>query len=185
MSIESVMSSNHLILFHPLLLLPSIFPSIRVFSNEKGRIVDIKSEFKCLLLFSTTRINFPLAMCVFGHVHMFLCKNIYLFEPPYTSKAYEKLNFPGKRHGNPLQYSCLKIPWTEEPGGLHSMESQRIGHDWEHNTKMKLIAVSRRLSEAKWFDLSNYLNFPRCFHTAWRRLVSCSVISEVTFIHEP
>ena len=34
MSIESVMSSNHLILFHPLLLLPSIFPSIRVFSNE-------------------------------------------------------------------------------------------------------------------------------------------------------
>ena len=34
MSIESVMSSNHLILCHPLLLLPSIFPSIRVFSNE-------------------------------------------------------------------------------------------------------------------------------------------------------
>ena len=34
MSIKSVMSSNHLILCHPLLLLPSIFPSIRVFSNE-------------------------------------------------------------------------------------------------------------------------------------------------------
>ena len=34
MSIESVMSSNHLILCCPLLLLPSIFPSIRVFSNE-------------------------------------------------------------------------------------------------------------------------------------------------------
>ena len=34
MSIESVMSSNHLILCHPLFLLPSIFPSIRVFSNE-------------------------------------------------------------------------------------------------------------------------------------------------------
>ena len=33
-SIESVMSSNHLILCHPLLLLPSIFPTIRVFSNE-------------------------------------------------------------------------------------------------------------------------------------------------------
>ena len=33
-SIESVMPSNHLILCHPLLLLPSIFPSIRVFSNE-------------------------------------------------------------------------------------------------------------------------------------------------------
>ena len=34
MSIESVMPSNHLILSHPLLLPPSIFPSIRVFSNE-------------------------------------------------------------------------------------------------------------------------------------------------------
>ena len=32
MSIESVMPSNHLILWHPILLLPSIFPSIRVFS---------------------------------------------------------------------------------------------------------------------------------------------------------
>ena len=34
MSIESVMPSNHLILPRPLLLLPSVFPSIRVFSNE-------------------------------------------------------------------------------------------------------------------------------------------------------
>ena len=34
MSIESVMPSNHLILCHPFLLLPSIFPTIRVFSNE-------------------------------------------------------------------------------------------------------------------------------------------------------
>ena len=34
MSIESVRPSNHLILCHPLLLLPSIFPSIRVFANE-------------------------------------------------------------------------------------------------------------------------------------------------------
>ena len=33
-STESVMTSNHLILCHPFLLLPSIFPSIRVFSNE-------------------------------------------------------------------------------------------------------------------------------------------------------
>ena len=36
MSIELVMPSNHLILCCPLLLLPSIFPSIRVFSNESG-----------------------------------------------------------------------------------------------------------------------------------------------------
>ena len=36
MSIESVMPSNHLILCRPLLLLPSIFPSIRGFSNESA-----------------------------------------------------------------------------------------------------------------------------------------------------
>ena len=36
LSIESVMPSNHLILCYPLLLLPSIFPSIRVFSNESA-----------------------------------------------------------------------------------------------------------------------------------------------------
>ena len=37
MSIESVMPSNHLILCHPLLLLPLVFPRIRVFSNESAK----------------------------------------------------------------------------------------------------------------------------------------------------
>ena len=32
---------------------------------------------------------------------------------------------PGERTGNPLQFSCLEIPWTEEPGGLQSMKSQK------------------------------------------------------------
>ena len=45
MSIESVMSSNHLILCHPLLLLPSIFPSIRIFSIE----ASIRELFHILL----------------------------------------------------------------------------------------------------------------------------------------
>ena len=36
MSIESEMPSNHLVLCHPLLLLPSIFPSMRIFSNESA-----------------------------------------------------------------------------------------------------------------------------------------------------
>ena len=35
----------------------------------------------------------------------------------------------GGGHGSPLQYSCWRIPWTEEPGGLQSMGSQRFGHD--------------------------------------------------------
>ena len=35
-----------------------------------------------------------------------------------------------KRNGNPLQYSCLENPWTEEPGRLQSMGLQRVRHDW-------------------------------------------------------
>ena len=34
---------------------------------------------------------------------------------------------PGEGNGNPLKYSCLRNSWTEVPGGLHSMESQRVG----------------------------------------------------------
>ena len=41
----------------------------------------------------------------------------------------------GKSHGggkgNSLQYSCLKIPWTEEPGGLQSKGWQRVRYDWK------------------------------------------------------
>ena len=36
---------------------------------------------------------------------------------------------PGEGNGNPLQYSCLEISWTEEPGRLQSMGSQRIRHN--------------------------------------------------------
>ena len=35
---------------------------------------------------------------------------------------------PGEEQDNPLQYSCLENPRTEEPGRLQSMGSQRIGH---------------------------------------------------------
>ena len=36
---------------------------------------------------------------------------------------------PGGGNGNPLQYSCLEIPWTEEPGRPQSMGSQRAEQD--------------------------------------------------------
>ena len=38
--------------------------------------------------------------------------------------------YVGEGNGNPLQYSCLEIPWIEEPGGLQSTRLQRIRHDW-------------------------------------------------------
>ena len=39
---------------------------------------------------------------------------------------------PGEVNGNPLQYSCLEIPWTKEPGGLQSMGLHRVRHNWAH-----------------------------------------------------
>ena len=36
---------------------------------------------------------------------------------------------PGGGNDNPLQYSCLKNPTAEKPGGLKSMGLQRVGHD--------------------------------------------------------
>ena len=36
----------------------------------------------------------------------------------------------GDGNGTPVQYSCLENPWMEEPGGLQSTGSQRVGHDW-------------------------------------------------------
>ena len=35
----------------------------------------------------------------------------------------------GGGHGSPLQFSCWRIPWTEEPGGLQSVGLQRVGPD--------------------------------------------------------
>ena len=39
-------------------------------------------------------------------------------------------NWMGEGNGTPLQYFAWKIPWMEEPGGLQSMGSLRVGHDW-------------------------------------------------------
>ena len=36
---------------------------------------------------------------------------------------------PGEGHGNPLQYSSWRIPWTEEPGKLQSIGLHSVGHD--------------------------------------------------------
>ena len=55
MSIEPVMPSNHLILCHPLLLLPSIFPSIGVFSNESA--LHIRWPKYCNFSFSISPSN--------------------------------------------------------------------------------------------------------------------------------
>ena len=41
---------------------------------------------------------------------------------------------PGERNGNPLQYSCLSVPWTEEPARLQFLVLPRVRDDWATKT---------------------------------------------------
>ena len=102
MSIELVMPSNHLIPFHPLLFLLSVFSSIRVFSNELAICIRWPKYWS----FSSSPFNkYP---------------GLISFRIDWSEKAMAT-------HSSTLAW---KIPWTEEPGGLQSMGSLRVGHDW-------------------------------------------------------
>ena len=48
-------------------------------------------------------------------------------------------------NGNPLQYSCWEIPWTEKPGWQQSMRSQRDRHNWvtEHIPVRLMLCIMR------------------------------------------
>ena len=70
----------------------------------------------------------------------------------------------GEGNGNPLQYSCLENPWTEEPGGLQSMRSQRVGHDWATSLSLFTLMHWRR----KWQPTPVFLlENPRDGGTCW------------------
>ena len=49
---------------------------------------------------------------------------------------------PAGGHGNPLQYLAWRIPWTEEPGVLQSMGSQRFRHNWVTNFHLYFITLT-------------------------------------------
>ena len=59
------------------------------------------------------------------------------------------------REGNatPLQYSCLEIPWIEEPGGLQSMGLLRVGQDWATSLSLFTFMHWRR----KWHPTPVFL----------------------------
>ena len=72
----------------------------------------------------------------------------------------------GEGSGTPLQYSCWKIPWTEEPGGLQSMGSQRVGHDWATSLSLFTFMHWRR----KWQPTPVFLPGES---QGWGSLVGC------------
>ena len=72
------------------------------------------------------------------YIHICVCVYVYVFQVVLVVKSptasagdiRDAGLIPGSGpspqggHGNPLQYSCLRIPWTEELGGLQSIGSQ-------------------------------------------------------------
>ena len=81
-SIASVMPSNHLILYHPFLVLPSIFPSIRIFSNELA--LSIRWPKYWSFSFSISSSN------EFSSVQSLSC--VWLFETPWTAARQASLS---------------------------------------------------------------------------------------------
>ena len=214
MSIELVMPSNHFILCRPLLFLPSIFPSIRVFSNESAlhirwpkywsfsfnispsneysvllsfridwfHLLAVRGTLKSLLQhhnskasvlqcsaffmiqlsypYMTTRKTIALTIQIFSprHNHSWkrsdyrdLCARTenesrsfsFQNEPhcPISPKEPSAVEKAMATHSSTLAW---RIPWMEEPCGLQSMESQRVGHDWATSLSLFIFVHWRR-----------------------------------------
>ena len=99
MSIQSVMPSNHLILCHPLLLLRSIFPSIRVFSNES--VLHIRWPKYWSFSFNISPSNEYSGLISFRMDWLDTTERIHF---------HFSLSCIGEGNGNPLQCSFLEKP---------------------------------------------------------------------------
>ena len=169
-STESVMPSNHVTLCHPLLLLPSIFPSIRVFSVSVLHIgwpkywsfsTSSSNKYSGLISLGLTDL-FSLQSKGLSRVfsrttvwkHQFLVAQTVKNLPEMQKTQLQSLGQEGPLEKGMASHSSIlawTIPWTEEPGGLQSRGSQRVGHDWAKNT----FTYSDRLSTYK---AASYIN---------------------------
>ena len=108
MFIESVMPSNLLILCRPLLLLPSIFPSIRVFSNESALCIRWPKYWSLSFSISPSNENPGLISFRMDWLDLLAVQEtLKSLLQHHSSKASIPLR-SGK--GTPLQYSCLENP---------------------------------------------------------------------------
>ena len=133
MSIVLVMPSNHLILCRPLLLLPSIFPNTRVFSNQSALCImwpkywsfsfNIRpsSEDPGLISFRMERLDL---LAVQGTL-----KSLLQYHSSKASILWHSAFFAENTMATHSSTPAWKIPWVEEPGRLQSMRSRRVGHD--------------------------------------------------------
>ena len=132
-SIKSVMSSNHLILCHPLFLLPSIFPSIRVFFNES--VLCIRGPKYWSFSFNSSPSNEYSGLISFRMVCWIslLSKGLSRVFSNTIVQMHQffgaQLSLWSKAMAPHSSTPAWKIPWTEEPGRLQSMGSLRVGHN--------------------------------------------------------
>ena len=49
---------------------------------------------------------------------------------------------PGGGHGNPFHYIAWRSPWTQEPGGLQSIGSHRVGHDCSNLAQHTILSLT-------------------------------------------
>ena len=112
-------------LSHPILLLPSMFPSMRVISNEPALCIRWPKYWS--FSFSTSP------------------SNEYSGSISFRIDWFDLLAVWGTRKSL-IQHHCLKtsILWlcTEEPGGLQSIGSQRVGHSWSDLAQMHRLLYS-------------------------------------------
>ena len=115
-SIESVMPSSHFILYRPLLLLPPIPPSIRVFSNE-----------------SSLHMRWPKYWSCLAPLFLWRTLNVYDWARIWTQGALHPkpvllpLHSSWRGHGNPLQYFYLGNPMDR---GAWRATVHRVGKSW-------------------------------------------------------
>jgi len=75
-------------------------------------------------------------MYMYTHTYVYVYRYIYMYMHTYTHgmllshKNATCRNMDGEGNGTPLQYFAWKIPWMEDPGGLQSMGSLRVRHNW-------------------------------------------------------
>src|SRR5574337_376244 len=144
MSIESVMPANHLILCRPLLLPPSIFPSIRGFSNEYSGLTSFRMDWldllavhrtlKSLLQHHSSKASILWCSAFFivqlSHSYMTIGKTIALNRRTFVGKVISLLFNMLSRLVIPLlpRSKCLLISWLQTPSAL-ILEPPKIKSD--------------------------------------------------------
>ena len=119
-SSESMMLSNHLILCHPLLLMPSIFPSIRVFSNELALSIGWSKYWS--FSFSISPSN------VYSGLIFFLGLTGLILQPKGLSRVFSTTTFQ-KHQFFGAQPSLDVLHGWRSLVGYSPWGSQRVGHD--------------------------------------------------------